>query len=212
MPGIRRITPRRWSLRLAFVLAALGLAATPLSAHEKGALRLNTKQAAPGDTVIARGTKLAKQAAFRLEVRGALQTFTFGSVHTDATGSFEMRLPLPPDAKPGGYLVVAVASDGDVSAQESLALRPRSAAARGVPPTQPGAGNMPRMFPMNGMRETPGTEGMPGMDVRATAAPADIRVITSIGEWIVIVALIIFALVGGVLLLPSAPSRPVHAP
>ncbi|MBI3568875.1 MAG: hypothetical protein HY084_11820 [Gemmatimonadetes bacterium] len=173
---------------MALTLAAIGLAATPLFAHEKGVLTLNTKQAAPGDTLVARGSKLAKGAALRIEIRGALKTFPFGSVHTDAAGKFEMRLPIPADAKPGAYRVVAIASDGDVSAQENLVLRPVQAAA--VP-------SMTRMPDMTTMHV---------MESRATAAPADIRVVTSSRAWTVIIGLIVFALVGGVLLLRGATS------
>ena len=103
---------RRWfGVMFVFAFAAASFGATPLFAHEKGVLTLNTRQAAPGDTLIARGSKLAKDASFRIEVRGVLRTFPYGRVRTDSTGKFEMRVPLPTDAKAGGNC-----GHGDISA------------------------------------------------------------------------------------------------
>lgn len=169
----------------AVCLLALGFAASttrPLFAHGKGVLTIGTKQAAAGDTLHARGSKLAEGAGYRIELRAALKTYPFGRVRTDTSGSFELPIALPADAPPGSYVLVAIAADGDVSAEAEFLLTPT------------GSGS-------TAMKGMPGMPGMPGMDMSATAAMMDVPRHTTAAEMAAIVLLLAGAAAAGLMLL-----------
>lgn len=179
----------------ALVVAAVSLAALPLFAHEKGVLTIGTKQASAGDTLRARGSKLAKDAGFRIELRGALKTYSFGRIRTDTAGVFTMSIPLPADASPGSYRIVAIASDGDVSAQAEFLMNARH------------AGGGQSMAGMPGMANMPGMGNMPGMDMRATAAKMEVPTYISRSEGAAIALILILSVSGGVLLIRPRRAR-----
>ena len=175
----------RTSLSVVVALSA-GLAltsVTPLAAHETGVIKLSAKQLPVGGALVITGAKMTKGASFRLELRGALRTFSFGRVRADTSGRFELRVTLPADAGAGAYTVAAVAADGDVSAQADLALLATTPTA--------GGGDMAGM---------PGMGNMPGMP-HATAEHMKVPVTTSPEEWTAITTIIILAALGGFVLL-----------
>ena len=175
-------------------LLAVGMLAsvpTLLFAHPKGTLTVRPNQASPGDTLVIRGAKLEPGALFRVELRGALRTLSFGRVHADSTGGFELRAPVAPDVTPGAYVVAAVASDGDVSAQADVTL---DAPGRGAPGA---VGSMPHMAGMDGM---PGMGNMP----MATAERLKVEVPTTGGQWIAIAVVVLLSILIGLYLLRPA--------
>ena len=188
---LRRQIVRRATFAAA-VAAALVTGVPSAFAHETGVITLSAKQLPAGSELIIRGAKLSKGGSVRLELRGALKTFSFGRVRTDTAGAFEQRVTIPADAKPGEYKVVAVAPDGDVTARADLVVTaaPAVAAASGAP-----AGTHD-MAGMHGMR---GMEG--GGAPRATAEPMEVPGSTAPGSWVVIIATIVASGAGGMALL-----------
>lgn len=171
--------------------AALLLAVVaPAIAHETGVIKLSAKQLSVAGALVITGTKMSKGASFRLELRGALKTFSFGRVRADTAGRFEMRVTLPADAGAGAYTVAAVAADGDVSAQADLVVTGATSASAG--------GDMPGM---------PGMNNMPGMS-HATAEHMKVPVTTTPAGWTVIALLIGLAAIGGLALLRRGDKPP----
>lgn len=173
----------------AIVLTAL---ASPMYAHEKGAVFVTPKSVAVGGTLGIRGEKLSKSTAFKLQLRGALETHVLAEVRTDTAGRFDARYTLPAAARAGSYTVVVLASDGDVSARADLTV---SAA----PTPSPTA--MPDMAGMDHSR-------MPGMPdstkPHATAEMMEVPVNTSGLEWAAIVAIVVLSAGGGLALLSAS--------
>jgi hypothetical protein len=98
------------------------LVTAPGIAHEKGIIRLDSKQVPVGGELGLQGEKLPKSATVRLELRGTLETITLSAVRTNAAGKFQAHLPLPSEARAGSYTVVALAGDGDVVARAALVI------------------------------------------------------------------------------------------
>jgi len=175
-------------------IGILTLLPTLLFAHPKGTLTVRPNQASPGDTLVVRGAKLEPGALFRIELRGALRTMSFGRVHADSAGAFELRIPVSTDVTPGAYVVAAVASDGDVSAQADVTL---DAPGRGTPG---GVGSMPHMA---GMESMPGMASMP----MATAEYMKVDVPTTGGEWTAIAIIVALSTLIGLYLLRGTSTR-----
>ena len=121
-----------------------------LAAHEKGAIVLNTSAIAPGGSILVSGSKLGRNTSVRLELRGALSTFSFGRFYADTAGMLKQQLTIPASTRPGQYTIAAVAADGDVSAQVDLIINPTAATAT----THPGMHDMPGMGGMGGAHAT----------------------------------------------------------
>jgi hypothetical protein len=154
-------------------------------AHGTGAISLSTKQAAPGSSLMIRGTDFAKGSSVRLELRGVLDSFVFGRVQTSTKGTFQQSVTLPAGTKAGQYTVVALAPDGDVAAQATLMIAGSNVADDSHP----------------GMHDMPGIQGMGGP--HATAEMMDVAIpITALG-WGVITAIILASAATGVWLLRS---------
>lgn len=174
--------------------AALVLAPSiPAFAHEVGAIHVSTHQVPVGGTLTVRGEKLPKSSALTLELRGVLDNYPAGSVHTDTAGAFEMSLTVPQNVPAGPYTLVVVASDGDVTARADLAV---GGAATTTASTGSGSSDS-------------SMAGMPGMGGHATSsmgeerARADAMTIahtTTPLEWIVIWGLIVVSLGAGIAL------------
>ena len=187
MKSVLKLRPKRktrpLSVAVAWCTALVLTSVVPVAAHEVGVIKLSAKQLLVGGALVITGEKMTKGASFRLELRGALRTFSFGRVRADTSGRFELRVVLPPDAGAGAYTVAAVAADGDVSAQADLAISTTTTAAGG------GA--------MAGM---PGMSNMPGM-AHATAEHMKVPVTTTPEEWTAITIVIALAALGGFMLL-----------
>jgi hypothetical protein len=138
-----------------------------------------------GGSVDVRGEKLPKSSALNLELRGVLDNYPVGTVHTDTAGAFQMTLGVPQNVPAGPYTLVAIASDGDVTARADLVVggTPTAAASPG------------------GVMKDSGMAGMPGMggtsDERANPAPMPIAHTTTPAEWVVIWLLILASLAAG---------------
>jgi hypothetical protein len=130
---------------LLFILFGLvALLPGTLDAHEKGTIVLNTSAVGAGGAVVLSGSKLGRNASVRLELRGALSTFSFGRFYADTAGRLKQQLTIPSDVHPGQYTIAAVAADGDVSAQVDLVITPTTPAGA----AQPGMQDMPGMAGM----------------------------------------------------------------
>ena len=119
---------KRISVVTGLVVAFLGLHALRIDAHEKGVLKLATRQLVLGDSVGATGEHFGRKATLRIELVGIAGRMRLAEVRTDAHGGFRQALVVPVDAKPGTYRVVAVAADGDevASVDVSVATHPLS--------------------------------------------------------------------------------------
>ena len=171
--------------------ATIGLAigfsltlAVPAYPHGGGVIRVASKQVAVGGTIALTGEKFEKNAELRLELRGILDNYPAGKVRTDASGKFSATITIPPAVPIGAYTLVAIATDGDVTARTDLAVGP----AADVAASKEG---MPHMA----------TE-MPGM--QATAEMMKIERTTTPAEWAVIAAVILLSFGGGAFLLGRA--------
>jgi hypothetical protein len=185
--------------------AALFLAPViPASAHEVGAIHLSSHQVSVGGSVTVRGEKLPKSEPLTLELRGVLDNYPVGSVHTDTAGAFEMSLTVPQNVPAGPYTLVVIASDGDVTARADLVVGAAATAAAPAAGTAP-SGNMADMPGMSGSATS-------GTGERATAAVMSIANPTTPGEWLIIWVLILASLAGGIALLRRAAPTTHHDP
>ena len=173
-------------------VALLVATAVPAYPHGGGVIRLASTRVAGGGTVALAGEKLEKNSDLSLELRGTLDNYPVGRVHTDPAGKFNTNLTLPPNIPGGSYTLVAIAADGDVTARAEVVI--------GSPPG--GAGT-----PMPGMRGNVGMHTEQEISgPHATAAMMQLKQTTSTGEWGVIAALILFSFAGGAWLL-TRPRR-----
>lgn len=174
-------------------LMLLATISAPALAHEKGAIRLASKQVPAGGELSLRGERLPKNTTLRLELRGALESFPLGELHVDSTGKTQARLALPREARMGNYKVVVLAPDSDIAAQAELVILAAPAADSAA------AMDHARMDhgPMN--TEPGATDG-----AHATAEMMPLDTSKSAGEWAAIVAVIVVALGSGVALLTGA--------
>lgn len=170
-----------WPLGLLVALAGTG------TAHERGVLRLSSKEVAAGGEFGAIGEKLPKGATLHLELRGTLVSFQLAQVRTDAEGRFTARLTLPPTAHAGNYTVIALASDGDVAARAELVVVAGAPAAMDHGATE---------------RMPAATQGP-----HPTADMMDVSVATSVGEWVVMLTIIVASLGAGLALLRATGRR-----
>lgn len=170
----RRPTIMRATIGRVALIALASLGPRTLFAHEEGVIRLGAPTAAPGDTLEILGEKLPRSATVRLELRGALETYLLGRVTTAASGAFEIHVPIPAEAQPGLYRVVAVAPDGDEVARAELVIAEVAA----TPPAE-----------------------MPLGHAMATAEEMELPLDLTPVEWAVIGVFVALFALGGVLLL-----------
>lgn len=179
--------------RAMLTIALLAGSALPALAHENGVIALTPKLVGAGGNLSVRGDKLSKSSTLKVQLRGTLETFDLAEVRTDTAGRFQASFALPVEVKAGNYVVVVVASDGDVTARADLVV---SAAAT------PAADAMAGMEGHAGMPMAPGTPGQ-----HATAEAMEVPVSTSGAEWAAIVVIIgLSAAVGLVLLIGARRS------
>lgn len=176
-------------MRSAIVAAGLVAAlAVPAIAHEKGVIRIISRNVTVGGELVVRGEKLSKNATLRMELRGTLETFHLSEVRTDTAGRFQAQVALPVEVKAGTYTVVVVASDGDVTARTDLVVL-----------AGPPMADMPGMAGHEGMVDSAGAAAP-----HATAEMMHVPVSTSGAEWGAIAAVIGLSAAGGLLLLMSS--------
>jgi hypothetical protein len=164
--------------------------AAPALAHEKGVIRIVSKEVGVGGELVVRGEKLPKSATLRMQLRGTLETFHLAEVRTDTAGRFQARLALPVEVRAGTYTVVVLAPDGDETARADLVVAAQAAHA---------------------MAGTEGMEGHAGMADSAgapgphpTAEIMKVPVSTSGAEWAAIAAIVVLSAAGGLALLAGA--------
>ncbi len=176
-------------MKRALVTTAVLMLVTALPAypHGDGVIRLATTQVPGGGTVGLTGEKLEKNSDLSLELRGTLDNYPVGRVHSDAAGKFSTRLTLPPNIPGGAYTLVAIASDGDVTARTDIEI----GSALGGPGT-----TMPGMPQMDGLHTGQHISGP-----HATAEMMQLKQTTTPGEWAVIAALTLLSFGAGAWLL-----------
>lgn len=179
-------TMRTTSTRALLLAGALLVGSGAVAiAHETGAIHVAKTVVIGGDLALT-GEHLPKNATLQLELRGVLDNYPVGQVHTDTAGLVQARLTLPPHVPTGSYTLVAKTPDGDVTARTLLDI---VASAPAAPMAgMPGMGDMARQ--MSGPH--------------ATAEMMALERRTSPGEWAVIGAFIIATLVAGLALLRTA--------
>jgi len=165
-------------VRFFVVVVAAALAGAPAVAHEEGVIRLSSPTAAPGQEIEIVGERLPRSMTLTLELRGALANYPLGEIESDDKGAFTTRLALPVEVRPGRYRVMVLASDGDVVARADLVVL-------AAPPAQ--------IAPAE-----------PIEHAHVTDAMMDLPVSRSTGEWVAIVAFVVAAVAGGLLLLRNA--------
>jgi hypothetical protein len=177
--------------RSAVVFAAVALALTPSTSvfgHETGAIHLASNHVPVGGEIDLRGEKLPKSETLKLELRGILDTYPVGEVKTDTAGAFQAKFTLAATVPVASYTLVAIASDGDVTARADLSVVAATTASTDTPSQMPGmAGGMPGMTGASGEH--------------ATAAPMSIPSTTTAAQWAVIYILIGLSLISGAFLL-----------
>ena len=173
---------------VALLTASVGVAV----AHETGAIHLVSKELTPGGELAFAGEKLPKGATLKVELRGALNKYSIGTITTDKVGKVQARLTVPADVPNGNYTVAVLAPDGDVAARAPLVISsaPATAASQNM------AGMSHDMVGMKGM------EGMSGM--QATAEMMPLKQQRTPGEWTVIAAVVGACFVAGAALLRKA--------
>ena len=174
--------------RVVLSMLLLAVFVPPLWGHEKGVIRLATKQVAAGGELAIRGEKLPKSNSVILTLVGALATHSLGEVATTATGTFDTKVAIPAAAKPGSYVVVAEAGDGDELARADVVVIPAT------------AHDMSGMtHDMSAMRATDSS----AMAAHPSAAMMELEATRSGVEWAVILLMVALSAGGGVALLAS---------
>ena len=105
-----------WSTLLLIVFVG------PVWGHEKGAIRLASKEVAAGGELVIRGEKLPKSNSVIMTLVGAVATHSLGEVAPTATGTFDTKIALPAGVKAGAYVVIAEAGDGDELARADVVV------------------------------------------------------------------------------------------
>lgn len=95
---------------------ALAMLATPSLAHEKGRVKLASRQLSPGMALSISGEKFTKNASLAIYLVGLAGRVKVGEVRADASGKFDGSVTVPADAAAGSYRLVLQASDGDEAA------------------------------------------------------------------------------------------------
>ena len=167
---------------IVFFLAPIFVA--PVSAHEKGAIRLTNKSVPAGGELVIKGDKLPKTNSVILTLKGALATHSLGEVATTAAGTFDTRIKLPVAAKPGAYVVIVEAGDGDELARADVVVTEAMA------------------HDMAAMGHT--TDSAAAGQVHPTAEMMELDATRSGGEWGAILLIIALCAGGGIALLASA--------
>jgi len=106
---------RRISSYVAGALAVATLATTAL-AHEKGRLKVATRQLTPGMALELSGEKFHKNDLFTISLFGLAGKIRVGEIRADSAGKFAGSVTVPADASPGTYRLVLSAADGDEAA------------------------------------------------------------------------------------------------
>lgn len=177
------------------MLLGIGVPVSPAAAHEKGALYLGSREVAAGRRLAVRGEKLGKNAEIQLRLRGPLQTYPLTAVRTDSAGAFRLELAIPPEVRAGSYSILAVASDGDVTARTDLT----------VLAAQPATDAPPHDMAAMDADSSEMAAGMPQMTGRhATGAAMELDRTTTPAEWVGISVIVLVALGGGFALLRRA--------
>ena len=130
------------SMTLASTVALLAATSDALNAHENGVLRLASRQLVAGDSARVLGEKFARRNALTLFLSGVRGRIRLQEVHADSGGRFGAMLHVPSDIAPGGYRLIAIASDGDEVASldvEVVSARPAVSAASHHESEMPGA-------------------------------------------------------------------------
>lgn len=182
-------------------LVLLGAIGFPALAHEKGSIRLASKQVPVGGEVVLRGARLPKNATVQLQLRGTLETFPLGEVRVDASGAAQARIALPAEARRGAYKVVVVAPDGDVAAEADLIIVAVAPVAMDSMTAQEHA-----TMAAQDHAKMLNTSPMATAEPHATAEPIELDVKTTPAEWAVITVIVLACVVAGAALL--AGSRP----
>ena len=119
---------KRTSVVTGLAVAFLSVLAPQIGAHEKGVLKLATRQLVPGDSLGITGERFGRRAALRIKLVGTSGWTRLAEVRTDSLGAFRRALVVPADLSPGSYRVVALAVDGDevASVDVSVVMRASS--------------------------------------------------------------------------------------
>ncbi len=122
---------RSWrgtSVVTGLAVASFSLLAPQIDAHEKGVLKLRTRQLVPGDSVEATGQRFSRRATVTIVLVGIAGRTRLDQVRTDSLGAFRRALVVPADLSPGSYRVVVVAADGDEVASVDVSVVARASA------------------------------------------------------------------------------------
>ncbi len=119
---------KRTGVVTGLAIAFLALLAPQIDAHEKGVLKLATRQLIPGDSVATTGEHFGRRAPLKILLVGTVGRRPLAEIRTDSLGALRWTLILPADVPPGSYRVVAVAADGDEVASVDVSVVARASA------------------------------------------------------------------------------------
>lgn len=122
---------RRLLMATALSTVALG---TPASAsvHPEATLKSPLTSVAAGAALPLQGEEFLPGDAVQLVLRGPLSEYLLGPAVAADDGTFAIELSIPADVDPGGYRLVALSSDGDVSASLELTVAPAAPVGSGA--------------------------------------------------------------------------------
>lgn len=101
------------SMTLASTVAFLAATSDALNAHEKGVLKLASRELVVADSARVTGEKFTRRSTLVLFLSGVRGRIRLQEVQVDTGGAFAAMLHVPSDITPGTYRLIAIASDGD---------------------------------------------------------------------------------------------------
>jgi hypothetical protein len=105
-------------------MTLLGLAVVALGAavHPEATLKSERGMIEAGRTMVVTGENFVAGDAVELMLQGALAEYELLNVTPEEGGVFSIEIHIPADVRAGDYRIVAIASDGDVSARLDLSV------------------------------------------------------------------------------------------
>ena len=136
---------KRTRLVAGLAIAFLALLAPQINAHEKGVLKLATRQLVPGDSVEATGQRFSRRASLTIELAGIAGQTRLAEIRTDSLGAFRRALVVPADGDEVASVDVSVVArasaplSSHVHEENAPTARPLDLARAGSPLVTGGA-------------------------------------------------------------------------
>ena len=135
---------KNWVKGIGASIAVLVLSAGLMGAagHPEATLKSPVSSVAAGATMPLQGEMFLADQKVKLALQGAFNEYDLPEMTADAEGKFSTSLEIPSGVRPGAYLLVAIADDGDVVARLEVTVEGSAPAAAGHDMTAMGMGEM----------------------------------------------------------------------